>query len=281
MEMMKFSEEERPYCVQIFGYDIDRMRDAALMVQDLGADMVDINCGCPAPKVVKRGGGCELMRQPDHLQQIIREVRRAVSIPLTLKIRAGWDESSRNAIDVAKMAESEGIEALAIHGRTRAQLYRGLADWSLVREVAEHLTIPVLGSGDVVDRATADERLSGKVAGLFIGRASIWNPLVFSEIVSGERDTLKNNHAKMLEVLFRYIELLREDFHDSSCAGKLKQLASQMCRGAAWRKPLLTLNTLQQQIELLERARDGLFVSGADATERDERQGCRDEVIAA
>ncbi len=264
LEMMKFSEDERPYCVQIFGYDIDRMRDAALMVQDIGADMIDINCGCPAPKVVKRGGGCELMRQPDHLRQIIREVRRAVSIPLTLKIRAGWDESSRNATEVAKMAESEGIEALAIHGRTRAQLYRGLADWSLVQEVAERLSIPVLGSGDVVDRATAEERLRGKVAGLFIGRASIWNPLVFQEILSGERDTLRANHAKMLEVLFRYIELLREDFQDSSCAGKLKQLASQMCRGAAWRRPLLTLNTLDQQIELLERVREGAFVPDSE-----------------
>ena len=272
LEMMKFSDDERPYCVQIFGYDIDRMRDAAMMVQDIGADMVDINCGCPAPKVVKRGGGCELMRQPDHLRQIIQEVRRAVSIPLTLKIRAGWDESTRNAIEVAKMAESEGIEALAIHGRTRAQLYRGLADWSLVREVAEHLSIPVLGSGDVVDRASAEERLSGKVSGLFIGRASIWNPLVFGEIVSGQRDTLKNDHNKMLEVLFRYIELLREDFQDSSCAGKLKQLASQMCRGAPWRKSLLTLNTLEQQIDLLQRVREGVFAQG-DSRSSSENSG--------
>lgn len=284
LEMMKFSEEERPYCVQIFGYDVDRMRDAALMVQDIGADMVDINCGCPAPKVVKRGGGCELMRQPDHLRQVIREVRRAVSIPLTLKIRAGWDESSRNAIEIAKMAESEGIEALAVHGRTRAQLYRGLADWSLVQEVAEHLSIPVLGSGDVIDRASAEERLQGKVAGLFIGRASIWNPLVFGEIVSGERDTLRNNHGKMLEVLFRYIELLREDFHDSSCAGKLKQIASQMCRGANWRKPLLTLNTLEQQIELLQSVRDGAFLGSSEcvAQESPEHEPrALDEDIAA
>jgi tRNA-dihydrouridine synthase B len=266
LEMMRYSESERPYCVQIFGYDIDRMRDAALMVQDIGADMVDINCGCPAPKVVKRGGGCELMRQPQHLQAMIREVRKAVSIPLTLKIRAGWDETSRNAIDIAKMAESEGIEALAIHGRTRAQLYRGLADWSLVQEVAEELSIPVLGSGDVVDRASAEARLQGKVAGLFIGRASIWNPMVFSEIVQGTGDTIRNNQQLMLDILFRYIELLREDFQDSSCPGKIKQLASQMCRGAVWRKTLLGLNTLQDQIDLLQRVRDGAFVqAGRDS----------------
>ncbi len=272
LEMMKFSESERPYCVQIFGYDVDRMRDAALMVQDIGADIVDINCGCPAPKVVKRGGGCELMRQPDHLRAIIREVRRAVSIPLTLKIRAGWDESSRNAIEVARMAESEGIEALAIHGRTRAQLYRGLADWSLVRDVAEALTIPVLGSGDVVDRASAEERLQGRVSGLFIGRAAIWNPMVFSEIARGTRDTIRGNERLMVDILTRYIELLREDFLDSSCAGKVKQLASQMCRGASWRKSLLTMNTVQDQVELLARVREGQFVSRGEGIDESLRE---------
>jgi tRNA-dihydrouridine synthase B len=259
LEMMKFSEEERPYCVQIFGYDIDRMRDAALMVQDIGADIVDINCGCPAPKVVKRGGGCELMRQPDHLQLIIREVRKALTIPLTLKIRAGWDEGSRNAIEIARMAESEGIEALAVHGRTRAQLYRGSADWELVEKIADAVSIPVLGSGDVVDRASAEMRLKGKIAGLFIGRASMWNPLVFSEILTGASDTIRNDQHKMLAILFRYIELLREDFPETSCAGKVKQLASQMCRGAQWRKNLLTLNSLAEQLNLLEAVRDGGF----------------------
>ncbi len=257
MEMMRFAEEERPYCVQIFGYDVDRMRDAALMVQDIGADIVDINCGCPAPKVVKRGGGCELMRQPDHLRAILREVRRAVTIPLTLKVRSGWDEGSRNAMDIAVMAEEEGVEALAIHGRTRAQLYRGEADWDVVEQIADRLSIPVLGSGDVVDRRSAEQRLRGKVAGLFIGRASMWNPYVFSEIMTGEPSKLRDNPGLMLDLLFRYIELLKEDFSDSTAVGKVKQLASQMCRGAVWRKTLLTINTLQGQVELLERVRAG------------------------
>lgn len=257
LEMMRFSEMERPYCVQIFGYDIDRMRDAALMVQDIGADLVDINCGCPAPKVVKRGGGCELMRQPEHLQRIIREVKRSISIPLTIKIRAGWDEGSRNALPIAKMAEGEGVEALAIHGRTRAQLYRGEADWDLVQEIAEQVSIPVLGSGDVVCRKSAEARLRGKVAGLFIGRASMSNPYVFSEILNDEPSRLKGNHGAMIDVLFRYIELLREDFQESSCGGKFKQLASQMCRGAPWRKQLLMLNSITDHEALLRSVREG------------------------
>jgi nifR3 family TIM-barrel protein len=270
LEMMKFSEMERPYCVQIFGYDLDRMRDAALMVQDIGADLVDINCGCPAPKVVKRGGGCELMRQPDHLPRIIQEVKRAISIPLTIKIRAGWDEGSRNAKDIARMAQEEGVEAVAIHGRTRSQLYRGEADWDLVQEIAEELTIPVLGSGDVVCRKTAEERLRGKVAGLFIGRASMTNPFVFSEIVEDKPSRLKGNFDLMLDVLFRYIELLREDFQESSCGGKFKQLASQMCRGAPWRKQLLTLNSIKDHENLLLSIREGRWRSAAVAIEDNE-----------
>ena len=270
LEMMRFCEEERPYCVQIFGYDIDRMRDAARMVQDFGADMVDINCGCPAPKVVKRGGGCELMRQPDHLRELIREVRKAISIPLTLKIRAGWDESSKNAIEVARMAESEGIEALTIHGRTRAQLYRGMADWDVVEAVADELSIPVLGSGDVVDRATALERLRGKIAGLFIGRASMWNPLVFSEIAGvSNGSTIRGNRDRMVEILLRYSELLQEDFQPTTCTGKIKQLASQMCRGAEWRKHLLALHSLQDQVDLLHRVRDGAFVQSGSRLEEE------------
>jgi tRNA-dihydrouridine synthase B len=263
LEMMKFSSDERPYCVQIFGYDIDRMRDAALMVQDIGADIVDINCGCPAPKVVKRGGGCELMRQPDHLREIIRAVRGAVSIPVTIKIRAGWDEGSRNALEVAKMAEEEGVEALAIHARTRSQLYRGLADWSLTEMVAEQLSIPVMGSGDVVDSASATERMQGKISGLFIGRAAIWNPFIFSEIHTGVQRDLRRDPGLMIEILLRYAELLQEDFHPSSCAGKLKQLASQMARGAEWRKQLLTLHTLEQQLQLLHTVRDGMGIGNA------------------
>lgn len=278
LEMMRFSEEERPYCVQIFGYDVTRMTEAALMVQDIGADIVDINCGCPAPKVVKRGGGCELMRQPDHLKDIVRSVRKAVSIPLTIKIRAGWDEDSRNAFEIARMAEGEGVQALTIHGRTRAQLYRGIADWDLVEQVADVLSIPVLGSGDVVCKDTATARLRGKVAGLFIGRAAMWNPFIFSEILNNEDSRLKGNFDLMLDVLFRYIELLREDFQESSCGGKFKQLASQMCRGALWRKPLLTMNKIGEHEEFLRRVRDGSWKpsggSEQDGTHEDTIDSC-------
>ena len=256
LAMMRFHPSERPFGIQIFGYDIERMRNAAIMAQDAGADLVDINCGCPAPKVVKKGGGCELMRQPEHLTQIFREVRKAVNIPLTMKMRSGWDEGSRNALQIAKIAESEGLDAIAVHGRTRAQLYRGEADWSVVDEVARTVKVPVSGSGDVVDADSAALRFQGPLAGLFIGRAALWNPLVFSEIAQGKRHDLRHDAHLVLSILERYLALLREEFHDRVVVGRFKQLVSQMCRGYEWRKDLCRAMKLDQQIDIMKRARD-------------------------
>lgn len=261
LEMMRFSEEERPYGVQIFGYDIQRMSDAARMVEDLGVDFLDINCGCPAPKVVKRGGGCELMRQPEHLAKILAGVKGAITIPLTMKFRSGWDEDSKNAIEIAKLAESEGVEAIAVHGRTRAQLYRGEADWGVVEAVADAVSIPVCGSGDVVCAESAQKRIRGKISGIFIGRASMSNPLVFSQITEPLNSSAETcavpklesrmPQEKMKDILLQYAQLLGEDFQDRTSAGKLKQLASQMCRGAVWRKNLLGMGSLQEQVNFL------------------------------
>lgn len=258
IEMMRFHPSERPYAIQIFGYDPQRMRDAAVMCEQAGVDLVDVNCGCPAPKVVRRGGGCELMRQPSHLAKVFREVRAAISVPLTMKMRSGWDENSKNCVEIARVAESEGIEAIAVHGRTRAQLYRGLADWDFVAQVAQTVRVPVLGSGDVVDRASASERLRHGVAGLMVGRGAISNPLIFRELVAGQGLNLASEPQRLLEILERYVELLREEFPPKACIGKLKQLVSQCARGNAWRKPLCLALTFDEQIEILRRARGEL-----------------------
>lgn len=256
MDMMKYREMERPLGIQIFGYDIERMVHAAKMVEDSGADLLDINCGCPAPKVVRKGGGCELMRQPDHLKSIFKAVRAAVKIPVTMKMRSGWDEYSKNCLDIAKMAEGEGLEAVTIHGRTRAQLYRGKADWEILKEVVSAVKIPVCGSGDIVDRETALERLSSGVSGLYIGRGAIENPLVFSEILSGEKHTIRRDGALAIRILERYIRLLREDCPEKAVLGKVKQLASQMARGHLWRKSILQSMSIQTVEEILLRAAD-------------------------
>ena len=261
--MLRFMPEERPFGIQIFGYDIERMATAAKMVQDCGADLVDINCGCPAPKVVRKGGGCELMRQPDHLKEIFKAVRKAVSIPLTMKMRSGWDEQSRNGVEIARMAEGEGVEAIAVHGRTRAQLYRGMADWEFVAGVADAVKLPVMGSGDVVDRVSALERSKGRITGLFIGRAAIENPFVFREIHTGEKVGLRGNPALMLDVVELYIALLQEEFPPKASIGKIKQLVSQMCRGQEWRKDICRAQTLDEQIELLAKVRSENEAAGS------------------
>lgn len=257
-QMMRFRPEERPFGIQIFGYDIERMRDAAMMVQDSGADVVDINCGCPAPKVVRRGGGAELMRQPEHLQKIIAAVRKAVSIPLTLKMRSGWDETSRNCIEISRMCESEGIEMLTIHGRTRAQLYRGIADWSVVGDAARAVSIPVCGSGDVTDAASAQERLAAGAAGLYIGRAAIGNPRVFSQIVAPDTTPLTDSMTAA-KILLRYRELMLEDMPATAALGKVKQMASQMGKGNLWRKVVLRAMKDEDVVSILCAAAQGEF----------------------
>lgn len=238
LEMMRFAEEERPFGIQIFGYDIERMVTAAKMVQDSGVDVVDINCGCPAPKVVRRGGGCELMRQPGHLKNLFREVRKAVSIPLTMKMRSGWDEESKNAVEIGKIAEGEGVEAITVHGRTRAQLYRGEADWTVVQKVADAVSVPVCGSGDVVDFDSAQQRLIAGVKGLYIGRASIANPFVFTEIATSQKHNLKTEPLLVLSIVESYIAMLLEETSEKAALGKVKQLVSRLATGYEWRKDI-------------------------------------------
>ena len=140
---MRFYENERPFAVQIFGGQHERMRMAAEMAEEIGADILDINCGCPAPKVVKHGGGSGLLRDLPRLETILKEVKKAITIPLTIKIRAGYSESTINAVETARLAEDCGVEHIALHGRTKEQGYRGQANWDLVKAIKETVSVPV------------------------------------------------------------------------------------------------------------------------------------------
>ena len=255
LEMMRFRDEERPLSIQIFGKDPSRMRDAALMIQDSGADIVDINCACPAPKVVRKGGGCELMRQPLLLGEILREVRKNVSIPLTMKMRAGWDSSSISAVEIAKLAEGEGVEALAVHGRTRAQMYRGESDWNLVEQVARSVSIPVCGSGDITDKAGAEGRFSDSIAGLYIGRAALANPYIFTEICTDESKNIREIPRLALDVVAQYMNLLSEDLPEKAVLGRIKQMVCRMARKKwGWKTDLLRKNRMSEVVEVICRA---------------------------
>src|ERR1700757_3352980 len=142
LEYAEFTDEERPVSIQIFGGDPDKMAAAAQIVEGMGADIVDVNMGCPVPKIAKHNAGCSLMREPEHAAAVIAAMTKAVKIPVTVKMRAGWNEEERNAPRLARMVEDAGAAAVTVHGRTAAQSYSGLADWTLVADIADSLSVP-------------------------------------------------------------------------------------------------------------------------------------------
>ncbi len=259
--MLDFTEDERPIAIQIFGYDINRMVEGARIAQARGADMLDVNCGCPVPKVVRRGAGCGLMREPGHFARMLREIRQAVSIPVTVKIRAGWDRTSRNALEIARIAEDEGAAWVTVHGRTREEGYRGAADWMLIAEVARSLSIPVIGSGDVVDGPSAAERLNSGAAALMIGRAALLNPWVFRTIkdyFAGKEAAAQDraDRVAVAGILQTYMSMLSERLPERAILGRLKQFASRVTRlvpeSAAVRKALCRSHDVAQFVSILD-----------------------------
>lgn len=233
LQMLDFAGEQRPMAVQIFGYDIDRLVRAAVIVEECGADIVDLNCGCPVPKVVKRGGGCELMRQPDHLGQVLRALKAALQIPLTIKIRLGWDDQHKNAEEIAKLAQDCGVAALCIHGRTRVQGYSGKADRDVVEKLAQILTIPIIASGDIVDVSSVDDYLRRGAQGLMIGRGALVNPWIFSDLrqrISGQAASV-HSRQDLCRVVRNYHDFLLEEMGEKGALGRIKQLVGQATKG--------------------------------------------------
>lgn len=182
LELMSFDETQRPVGIQLFGETPDFVARAAQLCEEMGADFVDLNFGCPVPKVVKKGAGSAMLRDPKALTEMLSAVVKAVDIPVTIKIRTGWDAESRNAAEVAHIAFNEGITWMAIHGRTRAQGYSGLADWDFIAEVKSLAKLPILGNGDIVTPAQAVRRYKESgVDGIMIGRGALKNPFIFMD----------------------------------------------------------------------------------------------------
>lgn len=212
--LLEVTEQEKPVAAQIFGHDPQIMGEIANGALRYGAAIIDINMGCPAPKIVNNQDGCALMKNPTLAGQIIQAVCRSVSVPVTVKFRMGWDDAHINAVEFAKIAEASGAAAVTVHGRTREAFYSGTANWDIIRNVKKSVKIPVIGNGDVTDGVSAKALLEQTGCdGIMIGRAAQGNPWIFQEIlhylktgVSLPAPTLKER----LETALQHLSLLVE-----------------------------------------------------------------------
>ena len=216
-DLLKMSEEERPIVQQIFGAEAETLAGAAKIIEEkMKPDIIDINMGCPVPKIaIKNNSGAALMKDPAKIKEIVESVVNAVSVPVTVKIRSGWDEKSINAVEVAKIIESAGASAIAVHARTRSQAYSGKANWDIIKQVKEAVNIPVIGNGDVTSHLLAKEMLeyTGCDA-VMVARGILGNPWLIKDCV----DFLENKklpdkvtNQEKIEMMRHHYELLLQD----------------------------------------------------------------------
>ncbi len=233
--MARFDPDEHPVAIQIYGRNPEAMADAARAIEDAGADIVDLNFGCPSKKVCAHSGGSSLLREPELARAIIKAVRVAIKIPLTVKMRSGYDGSLRNAPIISRMCEEEGVEALAIHWRTRTDQYGGVRAVDKIAETKSRVKIPVVGNGDIVDYESALAMYRDtRVDGLMIGRGAIKNPWIFKQLfakLNGLPDVVVDAQEKR-RVLLRYFEGIRGEFKsDRGVLGRMKKIANYFTHG--------------------------------------------------
>ena len=253
-KLMEYEEVQRPIGVQLFGETPEIIAEGAKYVQEMGADFVDLNFGCPVKKVVKKGAGSAVLKDLVHLRKILRAVKGAIDIPLTIKIRTGWDAQSRNADQVAQVAHDEGIAWVAIHGRTRAAAYTGEADWDYIAEVKATSPLPILGNGDLTSAEKAVGCMkSSDVDGVMIGRGCLKNPYIFKEslqLLRQEEGHVSRNYPEIFNQLHGHLTRLSDE---RGTLIQLRKFASWFSAGypgsAGFRKALFTAKEVDEVVQ--------------------------------
>ena len=251
LRLARTVQDERPVALQLFGADPAMMGQAAAIVSELAIDIVDINMGCPVKKVVKKGAGAALMKNRQLAAAVITEVRRNTTMPVTIKIRTGWNHESITAPEFARMAEDLGVSAVAVHGRTWSQGFGGGVDWQTISQVKKNVSIPVIGNGDVVSHAMAEDLLreTGCDA-IMIGRGALGNPWIFSP--AGTPDSLTDR----LAVLKRHLMIIREFDDPGSMLSRIKNLAGRYFKGitggSAIRRHIYQAGSFDELLQLIE-----------------------------
>ena len=265
LALLKMSDIERPIAEQIFGSDIDTFVNAAKIVEkQMHPDIIDINMGCPVPKVALRAqAGSALLKDPEKIGQIVEAVVKAVSVPVTVKIRSGWDEEHINACEVAKICEQAGASAIAIHARTRQQGYSGLADWNIIKQVKESVSIPVIGNGDIIDGKSAKAMFeyTGCDA-IMIGRASNGNPWIFKEISTFLESGVSPSAPNILEkrdMILRHLDMLIDFKGEYTAVREMRKQIAWYVKGLAGATEFRnTVNKIEDVKELKRAIREWL-----------------------
>ena len=259
--LLEIHPEETPVSLQLFGSDADIMSEMAKKIEERPFSILDINMGCPVPKVVNNGEGSALMKNPKLVREIVSKMSKAISKPVTVKIRKGFDEEHVNAVEIAKIAEDAGAAAIAVHGRTREQYYSGKADWEIIAKVKDAVSIPVIGNGDITDADSALRMMKEtRCDGVMIGRAVQGNPWIFREILAQINEGIilpRPTMEEMRDTIIRHAKLQLEYKGEYTAIREMRKHVSWYTTGlpnsAKFRKSVNEMETMEELIETVNK----------------------------